>query len=87
VVVSDHTGLLGDLALLTVVQGAPVLGVDLPGRAVPDGAVVCPVVVRYRTEDSDHLPAEQVPTTVGGIAAVHGLVVELHLLPALTSAG
>ena len=35
VAVSDHTGLLGDLALATVVRGTPVVGVDLPGRSVP----------------------------------------------------
>jgi hypothetical protein len=86
VLVSDHTGRLGDLALATAAQGTPILGVDLPGRAVPAGAVVCPVAVRYRVAGGEYLPADRVPTTLAGIAAVHRLVVELHFLPALTAA-
>ncbi|HLM04621.1 MAG TPA: hypothetical protein VK402_05465 [Blastococcus sp.] len=86
VIVSDSTGRLGDLALATMAQGAPIVGLDLPGRTVPAGAAVCPVAVRYRLDDGEHLPAERVPTSLRGIAAVRGLVVELHLLPALAAA-
>jgi hypothetical protein len=83
VVVSDHTGRLGDLALATVVRSTPVVGVDVPARTVAPGAVVCPVVIRYLTEDGERLPKEQVPRTLGEAAAVRGLVVEVHLLPAV----
>jgi hypothetical protein len=83
VVVSDHSGRLGDLALATVVRGIPVVGVDAPSRAVPAGAVVCPVAIRYLTDDGEHLPKEQVPRTLGEAAALRGLVIEVQLLPAL----
>ena len=85
VVVSDHTGRLGDLALATVAPGTPVVGVDLPGRSLPPGATVCPVAVRYRIDDGDLLPEDQVPQTLAAIAAARGLVVEVHLLPALAA--
>jgi hypothetical protein len=80
VVASDHTGRLGDLALATAVRGIPVLGVDV--AEVPPGSVVCPVAIRYRTDDGELLPPDQVPSTLTGIAGTRGLVVEVHRLPA-----
>jgi hypothetical protein len=80
-VVSDHTGRLGDLALATVVRGTPVLGVDV--LDAPPGAVLCPVEIRYRIAGGDHLPADRVPRTLIDIAAVQDLVVEVHRLPAV----
>jgi hypothetical protein len=77
VVVSDSTGRLADLALATALRGEPVSS----PTEVPAGTTVCPVTVRYRLEDTDtYLPEDDVPQTLAGIAAVHGLVVEVHLL-------
>jgi hypothetical protein len=76
VVVTDSTGRLADLAVATVFRGEPVLN----AAAAPAGATVCPVTVRYRLEDGTALAEDAVPQTLAGIAAVHGLVVEVHLL-------
>jgi hypothetical protein len=84
VVVSDHTGWLGDLALSTALPGLPVIGRD-PALALPAGAVACPVVVRYRTADG-YLDQHEVPRTVTQIVAARELVVEVHRLPALQPA-
>jgi hypothetical protein len=81
VVVSDHTGLLGDLALATAAPGTPVLGRNST-RVLPVGSVACPVVLRYRTS-AGHLLAEAIPRTLTEIAAARDLVVEVHRLPAL----
>ena len=84
VVVGDSTGWLGDLALSTALPGLPVIGRD-PARALPAGAVACPVVLRYRTADG-YLDRQEVPATVVRIAAARELVVEVHRLPALQRA-
>ena len=84
VVVSDHTGWLGDLALSTAAPGTPVLGRD-PTRALPVGSVACPVVLRYRTA-AGYLTPPEIPRTLAEIAAAHDLVVEVHRLPALSTA-
>ena len=81
VVVSDHTGWLGDLALSTAVPGTPVLGRDA-ARVLPVGSVACPVVLRYRTA-AGYLPAGEIPRTLAEITAARDLVVEVHRLPAL----
>lgn len=79
VVVTHSTGRLADLAVATVVRGEPVHH----GGDVPPGETVCPVVVRYRVEGRPgYLADGDVPGTVAGIAAVHGLVLEVHLLAA-----
>jgi hypothetical protein len=79
-VVSDHIGWLGDLAVATALRGAPVAASDAP---VGTGDTVCGVAVRYRQEHGDGcLSASELPQTVGGIAAMQGLVVEVHCLPA-----
>ena len=79
VVVSDHTGWLGDLALSTAAPGTPVLGRD-PARVLPVGSVACPVVLRYRTAGG-HLAADDVPRTLAEVTAARDLVVEVHRLP------
>lgn len=79
VVVSDHTGWLGDLALSTALPRTPVMS---RARALPAGSVVCPVVVRYRTA-TGYLGRDDVPRTTAEVAAVCDLVVEVHRLPAL----
>ena len=84
VVVSDHTGWLGDLALSTAAPGTPVLGRD-SARILPAGSVACPVVLRYRTAAGYLRPAE-VPRTLAAITAARELVVEVHRLPALQPA-
>jgi hypothetical protein len=84
VVVSDHTGWLGDLALSTTVPGTPVIGRS-PTRALPVGSVACPVVLRYRTA-AGYLAQSEIPRTLAEVAAARGLVVEVHRLPALQSA-
>jgi hypothetical protein len=81
VVVSDHTGWLGDLALSTALPGTPVLGRDAP-RVLPVGSVACPVVLRYRTA-AGHLPAGEIPRTLAEITSAKELVVEVHRLPAV----
>jgi hypothetical protein len=73
-VISDHVGRLGDLAVSTAFRGA---------RA--DGDVVCPVAVRYRVGDRLLRP-DEVPQRTAAIVAMHGLVVEVHCLPARTTA-
>ena len=84
VIVSDHTGWLGDLALSTAAPGTPVLRRDST-RVLPVGSVACPVVLRYRTA-AGHLAAEDIPRTLAEITAAKGLVVEVHRLPALVTA-
>jgi hypothetical protein len=83
VVVSDHTGWLGDLALSTAVPGTPVLGRDV-ARVLPVGSVACPVVLRYRTA-AGYLSAGDIPRTLADITAAQDLVVEVHRLPATPS--
>ena len=83
-------GWLGDLALVTAVPKwtggwAEVADRALSGRraepAVLLDAVPCPVAVRYRCDAG---PLDRPPATLAEIAAARGLVVEVHLLPALT---
>jgi hypothetical protein len=81
VVVSDHTGWLGDLALSTAAPGTPVLGRDST-RVLPFGSVACPVVLRYRTA-AGYLSACEIPRTLADITAARELVVEVHRLPAV----
>ena len=72
-VISDHVGRLGDLAVSTAVRGAG-----------DDGTVICPVAVRYRVEGrSGYLTEAEVPRRTAAIIAMHGLVVEVHCLPAV----
>jgi hypothetical protein len=78
-VISDHVGRLGDLALSTTFRGTR----DGDG----DGDVICPVAVRYRVEGRpDHLAADRVPQTTAAIVAMRGLVVEVHCLPVTRTA-
>ena len=81
VVVSDHTGWLGDLALSTALPGTPVLGRDAP-RVLPAGSVACPVVLRYRTA-AGYLQAGDIPRTLAEITSAKELVVEVRRLPAV----
>jgi hypothetical protein len=84
VVVSDHTGWLGDLALSTAAPGTPVIGRSST-RALPVGSVACPVALRYRTADG-YLDPDEIPRTLAQVAAARDLVVEVHRLPALQPA-
>ena len=78
VVAAGPLGRLGGLAVATALRGEPVRA----AAEAPEGAAVCPVAVRYRLAgDEGYLPADDVPTSVAGIAALRGLVVEVHLLP------
>jgi hypothetical protein len=79
VVVSDHTGWLGDLALSIAVPRTPVVS----GRGLPAGSVVCPVLIRYRTA-AGYLGGDVVPRTFAEVAAARDLVVEVNRLPALS---
>lgn len=81
VIVSDHTGWLGDLALSTAAPGTPVLG-HASTRVLPAGSVACPVVLRYRTA-AGYLPSGEIPRTLVEITAARDLVVEVHRLPAV----
>jgi hypothetical protein len=76
-VISDHVGRLGDLALSTTFRGA----------RDRDGDVICPVAVRYRVEGRPgHLAADRVPQTTAAIVAMRGLMVEVHCLPVTSTA-
>jgi 1-acyl-sn-glycerol-3-phosphate acyltransferase len=59
--------------------------------AVDAGAPVCPVAVRYRTDVGDAVAAQlaghPLARSLTRVVATRGLVVELHLLPALDPAG
>ncbi|MGY1840356.1 MULTISPECIES: lysophospholipid acyltransferase family protein [unclassified Modestobacter] len=61
--------------------------------AVDAAAPVCPVAVRYRLADGDptalagYLADEPLWRSVARVVAARGLVVEVHLLPALDPAG
>jgi 1-acyl-sn-glycerol-3-phosphate acyltransferase len=61
--------------------------------AVDTLSPVCPVAVRYRVEGGAgtavavHLPGEPLRRSVARVVAARGLVVEVHLLPALDPAG
>jgi hypothetical protein len=58
-----------------------------PGRAGEDDALL-PVTVRYRDERTDSwLAAASVPRDLPAALAHPGLVVEVHLLPALFPTG
>ena len=81
VVVSDHTGWLGDLALSAAVPGTPVLAREA-ARVLPAGSVACPVVLRYRTA-AGPLDTDGIPRTLAEVTAARDLVVEVHRLPAL----
>jgi hypothetical protein len=77
VVVSDHAGWLADLAVATALRGEPVCA----AADAPAGTTVCPLMVCFRLEGvPGYLRAEQLPSSVGEIAALQGLVVEVHLL-------
>src|SRR4051812_28877623 len=80
VVVADRLGALDELVLRTVVPDR-VLRTD---DADPTGAV-CPVEVRYRTEDGDDLTdplgGGDLGTAIRRAVAVRGLVIDVRLLP------
>jgi hypothetical protein len=83
-------GRLGDLALVTAVPKRTGGWAELADRALtgrradpaptPLDAVPCPVAVRFRTEAG---ALDRLPTTLQDVVAARGLVVEVHLLPAL----
>ena len=78
VVVAAPLGHLGELAVTTVVRGEAIC----TATEIPDGATVCPVTVRYRLEGHNgHLPEGDVPSSPAHVAALQGLIVEVHLLP------
>ena len=74
-VLSDSTGWLGDLALITA-------ALDRTPEAQDGMAVVCPVSIRYRTAHG-YLRPDEVPLRPADVAAEDGLVVEVRCLPAL----
>jgi hypothetical protein len=84
-VVSDSTGWLGDLAVITAVAGAPVENATTAPRVAPPGTTLCPVSVRYRLDgEPHHLDDDRIPRTRAQVIALQGLVVEVHCRPALT---
>ena len=75
---------MGALAVTTVLRGEPIR----PAVGVPADATVCPLLVRYRIEgQSGYLSDDDVPRSPAEIAAVRGLVVEVHLLSPVPPAG
>lgn len=86
----DSPGWLGDLALVTAVPRttagwATVCRRVLPGApAAPAGpasdSAICPVALTYRTDAG---PLGRAPRDLQEIVALRGLVVEVHLLPAV----
>jgi hypothetical protein len=89
-VLGADVGWLGDLALVTAVPKTTAGWSQVADRALtgrrattagaPLDAVPCPVAIRYRSEAG---PLDRLPTTLSEIVAIRGLVVEVHLLPAL----
>jgi 1-acyl-sn-glycerol-3-phosphate acyltransferase len=99
--VAEVTGLLEAGTSVTVhPEGTTSCGVEL-GRfraaffqaAVDATAPVCPVAIRYRvdgvagTAAAAHVGAESLRRSLARVVAARGLVVEVHLLPALDPAG
>ncbi|MEU2349648.1 lysophospholipid acyltransferase family protein [Modestobacter sp. NPDC049651] len=99
--VAEVTGLLRSGRSVTVhPEGTTSCGVEL-GRfrpalfqaAVDAGAAVCPVAIRYRVADGSptavagHLDGDSLGRTLARVVTARGLVVEVHLLPALDPAG
>ncbi|KGH46907.1 hypothetical protein IN07_09575 [Modestobacter caceresii] len=99
--VAQAAGLLRSGTAVTVhPEGTTACGVEL-GRfrpaffqaAVDAAAPVCPVVVRYRVDGgaptavAGYLADEPLWRSIARVVAVRGLVVEVHLLPALDPAG
>jgi hypothetical protein len=77
VVATSPIGRLGELAVATVLRGEPVR----PAADVPADATVCPLLVCYRIEgQAGYLHEDDVPRSSAEIAALRGLVVEVHLL-------
>jgi hypothetical protein len=99
-VVANRVGALDDLALRTAVpdvveqpEGPSPTGRLGRFRAGPfrdaaaSGRPVCPVAIRYRTEEGGDpatlLVGDGLGTAVRRAVAIHGLVIEVHLLSAL----
>lgn len=77
VVVTGSLGTLGALAVATVLRGEPIR----PADEVPMYTTVCPLLVCYRLNGrTDYLAEHEVPRTAAEIAALGGLVVEVHHL-------
>jgi hypothetical protein len=97
--VSGTVGRLDELAVLTAVPRTVSGWDELAARAVhqrtattppPPGDVLLPVSVRYRIERGECvelLDADRVPRALADVLATAGLVVEVHLLPALDAGG
>ena len=84
VVVTGSLGPLGALAVATVLRGEPIR----PLADVPADATVCSLLVCYRIEGQPgYLSDDDVPRSPAEIAAVRGLVVEVHLLSPVPPAG
>ncbi|MCU1606539.1 MAG: plsC [Modestobacter sp.] len=95
-VVANSISWVDDLALRTVVPGLPVArsaGTALLQAAVDAGDVVCPVAVRYRVDGeagsaiAASLAGARSWRSLARVVAIRGLVVEVHLLPAIDPAG
>ena len=82
VVATSPLGTLGTLAVATVLRGEPVR----PAVDVPGDATVCPLLVCYRL-DGRYLSEDDVPRSLTEIAALRGLVAEVHLLSPVPPAG
>src|SRR4051812_22035614 len=90
--VTNEAGLFGDLALLTAVPRTTPGWAAVADRVLPTGntrptaeqdpgdAVVCRVVIGYRTAAG---PLTGPPRTPAQMAAARGLVIEVRLLPAV----
>ena len=91
-VVADDAGWLATMALITTVprtiegweeacsRALPGVGRRLVADRGTADAVACPVAFRYRTDGG---LLDRPPRTLAEIVATRGLVVEVHLLPAL----
>ncbi len=98
-VVNGSVGRIDELAVLTAVprgvrgwvelaeRALASRGAPAPAPAPSDAEVLLPVAVRYRYEAADSwLTESEVPRDLPAALGRPGLVVEVHLLPALTSA-
>jgi hypothetical protein len=76
-VVTDTSGWVADLAVATALRGERVYRYSDAPSDVP----LCPLMVCFRVAGRPgYLPADQLPTAVAELAALRGLVIEVHLL-------
>ena len=84
IVATHPLGTLGTPAVAIALRGEPVRS----AADVPPDATVCPLLVCYRLDgQAGYLHEDDVPRSPADIAALQGLIVEVHLLSPVPPAG